>query len=306
MRGFISNFAITSAVLSSLIMIGCSSSGDGGGTVTTPAAITSANAEEMGRGATEGVNEAVKISTVGEGLPIAVDINFSNTALTRKIEGIARKIIESQGAPNLPVGLVITYEQLNDQTGSTDYCGGSVTVPDNFDPNDYWNFSMTFNDLCFDDGITALIMNGTLTFAENDTQFSISFTNFSAEIAGTVETFNATVTCSTTSTTEICTISTDFTGSDGNVYKLTDLDVTGDAMNGYYISATFYHYSLGQASLETTNAVTYGNCGIHPNGGTITVYSPPSSMYVTYNPDCTFTIWGNDGSSDFGPTDYNW
>jgi hypothetical protein len=300
-------------VLSSLIIFGCSSSDDGGGTastvptytgVTTPAAITAANAEEMGRGVTEGVNESVKIATIGEGIPFAVDVNSSNSALALKIEGIARNIIESLDTQSLPAGLVITAEELNQQTGTTFYCGGSVTVPDNFDPNDYWNFAMTFNNLCYDDGTTPLTMNGTITFAETDTEFSISFTNFSANIAGTVETFSATVTCPTS--TFICTISTVFTGSDDNVYKLTDMDVSGDATNGFYISATFYHYSLGQVSLETTAPVTYGSCGIHPDGGTITVYSPPSNMYVTYNPDCTFTIWGNDGTSDFGPTDYNW
>jgi hypothetical protein len=312
MRGFISNFAITSAVLSSLIMIGCSSSDDGAAStvptytgVTTPAAITTANAEEMGRGATEGVNESTKIATIGDGIPFAVDINSSNSALALKIEGIARNIIESLDAQNLPVGLVVTADDLNQQTGTNYYCGGSVTVPDNFDPvNDYWNFVMTFNNLCFDDGTTALVMNGALAFAETDTEFSISFTNFSADLGGTVETFSATVTCPTS--TLICTISTEFTGSDGNVYKLTDVDVSGDAINGFYISATFYHYSLGQAFMETSGPITYGSCGIHPDGGTITVYSPPSSMNVTYNPNCTFTISGNDGTSDFGPTDYNW
>jgi len=312
MRGFTSKFTLLSVVLSSLIMFGCSSSDDGGAVtttptytgVTTPAAITSANAEEMGRGATEGVNESVKIATIGEGLPIAVDINTSNSALMHKIEGIARDIIESQGAQNLPVSLVITADELNQQIGDTLYCGGSVTVPDNFDPNDYWNFVMTFNNLCYDDGTTALTMNGTITFAETDAEFSISFTNFSANIAGTVETFSATVSC-TTDITPVCTISTEFTGSDGNVYKLTNMEVNGDS-SGYTVTATFYHYSLGYATITTTTPVTYGNCGIHPDNGQIFVSSSSTFVYVTFNSNCSFTLEGNDGTADFGPTIIDW
>ena len=312
MRGFIARFTLPSVMLSSLIIFGCSSSDDGAaGTttptysgVTTPAAITSANAEEMGRGATEGVNESVKIATIGEGLPIAVEINSGNSALVYKIEGIARNIIESQVAQNLPVGLVITADELNQQTDSPYYCGGSVTVPDNFDPNDYWNFVMTFNNLCYDDGITALTMNGTITFAETDAEFSISFTNFSANIAGTVETFSATVSC-TTDITPVCSISTDFTGSDGNVYKLTNMEVNGDS-SGYTVSATFYHYSLGYATIATTTPVTYGNCGIYPYFGQIYVSSSPSYVYVTFNSDCSFTLEGYDGTADFGPVIIDW
>ena len=267
--------------------------------------MTASNAEDMSRGATEGVNEAVNLMSVGDGIPFAVDISSSNTALAQKVKDVAIKILDGTDTLNLPVGLVITADELNAETGTNEFCGGSVTVPDNIDPNSSLNFTMTFNNLCFDDGIIALVMSGTLTFTETATEFSITFANFSVNIDGTQETFSGSFTCDTSLFN--CTISTDFAGSDGNIYKISNVDISGDAIYGYYISADFYHHALGMVSISTSVGVTYGSCGIYPDGGTITLMSTGGSyMSVMYNPNCTYTVEGFDGSSAFGPVDIIW
>jgi hypothetical protein len=309
MMGFIPKISKTLILFSSMALFGCGGSGDSGTSIPvysgsiSPAAMTASNAEHMGRGATEGVNESVNLMSVGDGIPFAVDISSSNTALAQKVKDIAIKVLDGTNTPNLPAGLVITADELNAETGTNEFCGGSATVPDNIDPNSSLNFTMTFNSLCFDDGITVLVMSGTLTFAETATEFSITFANFSVNIDGTQESFSGTFTCDTS----LCTISTDFAGSDGNIYKISNVDISGDAVNGYYISADFYHYALGVVSISTTIGITYGNCGIYPDGGVITLISTGGSyMSVTYNLNCTFTVEGFDGSGAFGPDTLTW
>ena len=310
-----SHFAITSVLLSLLAIFGCSSSGGGGDTgttlpiysgSTTPAAITSTNAEEMSRRSTEGVNELVDITTTGEGIPLAVNISSNNNAaLVLKVEDIAREILNGLSTLNLPAGLVITWEELNAESGTNEFCGGSVTVPDDFDPDGLLNLTMTFNNLCFDDGITALVMNGTITFTETASTITVSFTNFSVNIDGTTETITATITCDISGLT--CTISTDFIGSDGNVYRITNATVTGDAFSGYDVNATFYHYELGVVTITTTVPITYGGCGIFPDYGMIDISSSDGSFVTaTFNINCTFEIKGFDGTSSFGPTIIAW
>ena len=306
-------------LLASLMLFGCSSDGGGEASAappvyagsTLPADLTDESAATMGRAATDGVNEAVNMATAGEGIPIfgpgAVEIavsNSGNDAVAQKVNEIATKVLDSS-VPELPGGAVLSFDELNAQTGSNEFCGGSVVVPDNVDPNAALNFTMTFINLCYDDGITPLIMNGMLTFTQTETAFTIGFTNFSVTIDGKVESFTGTFTCDATLSN--CAIATDFTGTDGNVFRLENVDIDGDEFIGYTVSADFYHHELGMVSISTDFAVTYGACGAFPDGGVISLAgSGGSSMSVTFNSDCSFTVAGSDGTNAFGPETLSW
>jgi len=311
-----SKLPIASILVLSLAIYGCSSGGGDSGVAaplysgsTTPAAITLAGAEEMARKSTEGVNEAVNLTTTGEGIPFlpsAVEVGSSNDALAQKVRDIAIQALHGATTMNLPAAAVLTSDDLNAGSPSPVFCGGSVSVPDNVDQNAPLNFSMTFNSLCFNDGMTALVMNGALVFAETATSMSITFTNFSVNIDGKQESFSGIFSCDTTLSN--CTISTDFAGSDGNVYRLANVDISGDELIGYSVSATFYHHTLGQVAISTMLPISYGGaCGIYPDGGEIMITGTGgSSISVTFNSDCTFTLQGSDGGSSFGLDTIAW
>ncbi len=300
MSNMVSRLLNVSILIPLLTMFGCSSGGDGGvaaplySGATTPAAITQANADEVAQKSTEGVNEAVNLLSTGGGIPLiplAVDISSNSAAEAQLLKDIALKVLQDSTGLDLPVGAVLTSDQLG-----YPFCGGSISVPDNFDQNSSLNFTMAFTNLCYDDGTTPpLLMNGVLTFSETDTSFSIAFTNFSVTIDGTAETFSGSFTCDLSLFQ--CTIATDFTGSDGNVYRLADVDIDGDSFFGYTIDATFYHYELGQVTIATTSPVNYGGCGIYPSSGVITVSSSDgSSITITFS-GCSYSITGIDADS---------
>ena len=308
---------LASALGATFFIAGCSSGGgDSSATAaapvyagsTLPAAITPSNAETIGRSATEGVNEAVKLMATGEGLPLfafGVETQYNSTALAYKLRDVAKKALQGATTVNLPTGAVLTFDQLNAETGGSEFCGGSVIIPDNIDPNATLNFSMTFNNLCYDDGITAMVMNGVLSFTESADAFSINFSNFSVNIDGTVETFSGSFSCDMN--VFDCTIATDFAGSDGNIFRLENVDITGDNLLGYTVGATFYHHEAGMVTLSTDMAVNYGACGVFPASGMISIDgSGGSTMTVAFNSDCTFTVQGSDGSNSFGPDTLTW
>lgn len=308
-------YPLVPLLLASLILFSCSSDGGGEASVappvyagsTLPAALTSDSAETMSRAATDGVNEAVNLTATGEGIPffgpVAVEMTPSE-ALVQKVNEIATKVRDSSGI-ELPAAAVLTFDELNAQTGSNEFCGGSVAVPDDIDPNAGLNLTMTFINLCYDDGITPLIMNGMLTFTQTETAFTIGFTNFSVTIDGKVENFTGTFTCD--ATLGNCAIATDFAGTDGNIFRLENVDIDGDEISGYTVSADFYHHELGMVSITTDFAVTYGACGAYPDGGAISLAGTAgSSLSLTFNPDCSFTVEGTDGTSAFGPETLSW
>ena len=303
MSELFSRLSLASILLSSLVLFGCSSGGDSGVAAplysgsTTPAAITQANADEIARKSTEGVNEAVNLTTTGEGIPFlpsAVEVSSSPDALAQKVTDIALEALDGAAVLNLPAAAVMTSDDLNGGSSGL-FCSGSVTVPDNFDPNTTTNFSMTFNNLCFEDQTTRLILNGSLKFEQTDTSASITFTNFSVNIDGNQETFSGVFSCDATMSN--CTISTDYAGSDGSIYRLADVDINGDSFTGYTVGATFYHHQFGQVTITTTLPVTYGGCSIYPSSGIITVSSSDGSNITITFSGCSYSITGIDANS---------
>jgi hypothetical protein len=308
-----------------MALFGCSSDGDGGTSgseasatapiyagSTLPAAVNATSAEAIGRAATEGVNEAVNLMSAGTAVPFApVAVETTNTnpnsnALPQKVYEIATTVLQVSPAEELPTAVLMSFDQLNAQTNSTFFCGGSVDIPDNIDQNAELNFTMTFYNLCYDDGITPLTMDGVLTFSQTDTELTIAFTDFSVNIDGTTESFTGTFTCA--ADTFDCAIATDFTGSNGtNVFRLENVDISGNEFSGYTLTADFYHDELGMVAITTDLAVTYGSCGTFPDGGMISLAGAGgSSMSVSFNSDCSFTVEGFDGNNAFGPETLSW
>lgn len=308
MSGHISRYSIVAVFISSLSLIGCGSDGEesAGATApvyagnTMPAAINSSNASTLSTKSTEGVNEAINVETAGDGIPFAVSINSGSSDLAYNISNIAGDLATNLNAANLPSGLVLSATELNNQIGGSDFCGGTVTVPDNFNPASGLNLTMTFNALCYNDGTTQLTMTGALVFTETASTITVQFTNFNVifpTASGTAnETFNATISCDTSFIN--CSLSTDFVGLDGVTYRLSNVSVTGTAASGYTVSATFFHATHGSVSISTNVAISYGTCGIYPDNGEIVLTGGSGAITVTFNGDCTYSVNGFDGGSN--------
>jgi hypothetical protein len=136
----------------------------------------------------------------------------------------------------------------------------------------------------------------------------MTYVDFTVTTGGTAESFNATITCDTSSTSSTsCTFSSTFVGSDGNVHSIDNYTVTGDDTFGYNVSATFYHDTYGEVTIFTSAALTFGACGVYPDGGEIYIESGTgSNIYITFYPSCTYTIVGTDGTATIGPLTGNW
>jgi len=260
-----------SLLLASFIIAGCGS--DGGGAaipqyngITTAATIDAANAEEIGTGSSQGANEAIATETSSNGNPffLGADVNSNNSsALSKKIVGIVNEI-NNQLPNNLISGITITSAELMGP-----FCGGSISAPDNFSAGGTLNGSITFNNLCYDDGLSGqIIMNGTITFTQTATEISMALVNFSVTFdGGTSESLNATITCDTSFIS--CSFSSVYTGIDGKTYKISDYTVAGSPAAGFTVNGIFFHPDHGSVTFTTTQNIFLNCTGPQPSAGAI-------------------------------------
>ena len=267
-------------VIFTLSLAACGGGGGGGSTsvtgpaytgITTPATISSTNAESLGTAAADAAAKSVgSEAATGSSLfavVIDADSGLPTAETTSLTVQIARKALAEiqTSTQNTVAGVVITADQLNQEMMSSEFCGGSITVPDNTNFNgNTLDLTMTFNDLCYNDGVNpVVVMNGTMRLIETDTSVTVIFSNLSLSVGGgQAYTINATSTCDLSGIN--CTV--DFEGSDGTTYRMGNLDVY-EGPSGFDVSGTFYHPDYGSVTMTTTTPMTF-NCAPAPQPDT--------------------------------------
>lgn len=276
---------------SSLALVGCSSdsgSSSGGSAKNTYAGITTAakvdgsNAEDFGTAS----GEAGQQASVSDALPAFASISNTDTG---GVEALTRQLVEFvQNRPhtNLPSSYT--------EAGS---CGGSVTIPESAYPESGpHSYSITFNNYCDASIDGNIIFNGRADYSTSDVNsystFTFQYINFTVTQNGETTTLNMTMTC----TDSGCSITTDFVSSTGAVHRIADINISGNESTGYNGTMTFYHSAYGYVSV-TVSALTYGDCGIFPDGGTISYTGTDSSSgSITFASDCTYSGDYDDGA----------
>lgn len=164
-------------------------------------------------------------------------------------------------------------------TGSVDVSGSETSG------------TIRYSNCTVTNGFDTISVSGTATYttSNNFTNFSITYTNFTVTFNGSVtETIeNMTIAC--TNSGSSCTISSDFTGSDGRVYRIADFTVTGIYPN-YTISGRIYHPDHGY--VDIAGSVTYSTCGDteRPTSGSISFTGANGTAIITFVDCNSFSI----------------
>ena len=301
--------AVVVGMLGATLILGGCGGGGGGDTVdngltysgsSSPVAIDATNAENLSAAAAEGAVEGVSANSANSANPFGVSISSGGTVSPNELAEQMIKIVnivQSETAVSgLPVGLVLSSGQLGDPS----FCGGTVTVPDNFNPSGLLNVTMTFTGLCFDDGsdpLMPIVLNGSMVIAQTSTSTTIEFRNLNVtNSAGESVTVNSSFACDTSGVTT-CTAFALYEGADGGVYKIEDYTVSGDNGTGYQVEAVFYHPTYGRFDITTPVALTFNNCTYgNPNSGTISLSGANgSSATITFTSCDTYDGTWNDG-----------
>lgn len=254
-----------------LFLSGCGGSGGGSASGlnydgnTAAAVISADNAEKMGTTTTEAATQAISEYTASESSPFALAVSSSSLP-SDDINTTVSKIIRNLQNQTSNLVTAITLGAA-DFSGDPYYCGGSITVPDNFDGT---SGTISFSNFCYDID-SPMTMNGTITFSETATELTITFKNFNVTFEGESYTINSSMSCSLDEfgLPITCTTSSVYEGTDGLTYRIDDFVVVGNPTSGFYVDATFYHPTYGSVTVATTSPIMLECTGPQPSSGAI-------------------------------------
>lgn len=153
--------------------------------------------------------------------------------------------------------------------------------------------SIQYSNCSITDITGTIIVNGTATYSSsnNFVDFSLTYTNFAityTTVNGTVSDTIENMSISCTNNGMSCTISSDFTGSDGKIYRVANFEVTGS--NPYMITGRIYHPNHGY--VEISGTVTTSTCGNidRPTSGSMTITGANGTASITFNDCNSFSV----------------
>ena len=259
------------------------------------AGITEVNAEQLSRSATEGIAHAAMGSDV-PALPIGVQINSSRpltealviTMLPYALEGISSNSLPGAFQQTMPCSLsgsvLITAD--GDVVRASNF---GTTVPES------GTLTLGFQD-CRDDryivpaatmdGIATITFTGAGSFNSVFQDFTVTYSDpvSGAQIVENIE--NLTLSCGDFQDMSSCRMESDFIGSDGKTYRISDVVINGDESAGYDLSAKVYDAELGFVLIEALSMILDCPSGM-PGSGSLSLTGANDALVTVEYTSCS-------------------
>jgi hypothetical protein len=246
---------------------------------TAEATLTSDNSQELATAAASGTKQAVSSESVpvvaARGSTAAREVNLTSSLCNTG-------------------SIIATYPD----TGSTgswridyDQCTHSASHGGN-------TYSTTYNGS----------VEGSYTQVGNGFRYEYRYENFTVTVQGPTgnhsQTFNMSMTCATNDngTDYSCDYYSDYTGYDSRIYRVSDVDVSGNDSSGYNVSVRVYDPDHGYVTVTTEVPVTYGCSSGYPNAGRIQVEGADATVVTVEFTSCNTYVVVFDGVANT----YNW
>jgi hypothetical protein len=146
---------------------------------------------------------------------------------------------------------------------------------------------------------------GTYTRIGNGYQLSLSYNDFTVSVThpggSYSDTFNMQMTCSATTEDGVdveCDYYSDYEGYDGQVYRVSDVSVTGNGSSGYQVSVRVYHPDHGYVTVTTEVPVSFDCSGGYPNTGRVRVEGANGGLVLVEFTSCSQYVLVHDGVSE--------
>lgn len=294
---------LISLLFSLLLLQGCG--GGGGGDTNDPtssgdttytgstalATIDASNAKELATGAASGSQQAVTSEALS-----GVAMRPQPTPTT-KLGEVAPRIAQWIGrlsSPNAAKRVDVT----------SDICdSGGIAIANTNDAETQGTIAFTNCAMSDMEGGT-IVMNGTVTYNADTSADNLNMVfNVTVIYIGESQSINMTLACSNISSASVsCTMTSDFTGIDGRVYRIEDQTVSGNEVSGFYVRMTFYDPDHGRVDVTTSQPLTYDCSEAVPGSGMLTMSGASgSSATVSFDSCISYTV-----TVDGVGTTYDW
>lgn len=273
-----------------LLLQGCGGGGSSDGPTTSvgttytgetsEAVIDSSNAKDIATGTASGTQQAV-VSDSLSGVAMRPQATPGS-----KLTEVAPRI--AQWIEQLSTPLAAKTVDVTDEICDA----GGRAVADTNDAET--EGTITFTNCAMSDmqGGT-LVINGPVDFIFNTVADTLSMVfRVTVSYLGESEAINLTLGCSNISSASIsCSLSSDFAGIDGRVYRIEDISVSGNEVSGFYVSMTLYDPDHGRVDVSTTQPLTYGCTLAVPGSGILSLDGENETFATVSFDSCSgFTV----------------
>lgn len=188
-------------------------------------------------------------------------------------------------------------------------CTGGGTAVVEFDENSIdgqgniiypYEMTITYNNCVYVSGADSLTYDGTLYFSGTSEDVFTYVGNLSVTYVLNGETysysFTGTYSCDFT-VSYYCSYSTDYQVG-GVAYRTADVSVDGDNINGFNVTATIYHETMGYIEVYATGLVMCENGGFSAGTVEVTDSTEEVVLEVTFYDDCSTMLVSFGSSSE--------
>lgn len=259
------------------------------------------DAAEVAYAATEGVYQGINSSNAENAIPIGglVSEYDIREALALDARELAAAV---QPISGLPVGAIQTVEGT---------CGGSATIntgDDEFPENGTASYKYTYTDYCLAlDDTSSYNLDGTAEYSFTNVSGQLTKYTYSWDLTYKITGEDAvtsrvtgTTTCLLESSTYTCTYSDDFTGPNGEVYRVENVAVTQSGNGTYDASARVYDTDVGYVDFSASGILQCSNGNFE--NGTIEITDSTGAVVVEVSfPDCNQCIVTFGGNAESYP-----
>jgi len=264
------------ALATASFLAGCGGGGGGPSTAT----IDTTTAKDLAVAGTE----ATKAASESSDVPL---FKSGATSTTFNVHDFAKQMAQNMYATTDYSSFVCTG-------------GGTFILVTPDAPSQSSSGTLTFTDCTFTEGLSTIVINGTISVSGTSSSITIS-ANLTVATNGVAESASFRGTCALNgSTIGACSYSASFTGVDGRTYSMANMSVSGDYYSGYSVSGSVTDPNHGVITISTTTPVTFNCLDGRPDNGTI-VLTGNGTATVTYDTCTSFIVTVNGV-----PTTYNW
>lgn len=313
------------AVLAVAVAVSAACGGGGGGGasgvtysgVTTAAPVTSGNAVDLTTTAYQGGSSGGSLTLVGAAVDQASadqgTVAMRTLTVARVLEDAVRAArFDAPSSDPMAAGAVVSTSATLDPGN----CGGTASYSGTVnDVTGEIRATFSFNAWC-NDGVT---VSGSLTAVgqvdtATETLVSLEFSFTVLTVSTDTDSFSATGTIAVdlSGSSDSLTVTMDFRGSDGTVYRISDFvltvtpDVGGESVT---IEGRFYHPTHGYVDVTTPQPLVIPDGSAYPSTGQVVVRGDNSGAQLTALSTTTFQIdldVDGDGTYETPLGTFNW
>jgi hypothetical protein len=259
-------------------------------------------------------NDITGTSQDYSGETVEATLTSDNTqALATAVASGTKQAVSSDSVPFVPTSGAMAAREVNLTSSLCDSGSIIATFPDTGSTGNWrLDYNQCTRSISYGGNTLSSSFNGSVEVdysqVGNGFHYEYQYDNFTVTSQGPTGnhsmTFNMTMTCTTNNdgSNYNCEFYSDYQGYDERIYRISDVDVSGDDSSGYNVAVRVYDPDHGYVTVTTEVPITYSCNSGYPNTGRVNVEGANGTEVTVEFTSCSAYVVVLDGVANT----YNW